>query len=223
MAHIVDDVLVLDGNISENGSHTTATGSDTPAVSNAEALGTRDEVVVGVDAEGAPARDLSGNDGEALDLDVSHGVAVSIEDRLSRSGVANTREISGGAHGLDAADEGVVGGVGEDQKGGSRIDDGISIVARRVAQRSTIDGEVIDGDNEPLLLGDGGPLGAGGSSVTEGQRTSSVREAHRVDRGDLVLLDHAQERRDASPGREGGIAQTKDSVDSSGPTSEETR
>lgn len=218
LAHIVDDVLVLDGDISENGSHTTTTGSDTPAVSNAEALGTRDEVVVGVDVEVAPARDLSGDDGEALDLDVSHREAVVVEDGLTRSSVANTRKIGGGAHGLDALDERVVGGVGEDQEGSSRINDRVGVVASRVAQSLSVDGEVVDGDDEPLLLGDGGPLGARGSSVTEGQRTTSVGEAHGVDRRDLVLLNHAQEGRDASPGRESGVAQTENSIDSSGPS-----
>lgn len=220
VTHIVDDVLVLDGNISKNSSHSIATSSDTPAV-GITVLSGRDDVVVGVDGEGAPARNLGSEDGESLDLKIRHGVAVSVEDRLTRLRIADTREISAGAQRLDTVDESVVGTSGEDQEGSSRVDDGVGIIAGRVSQRLSIDSEVIDLNDEPLLLDDGSPLGGGGSVVAESQGTAVGAEAHRVDGGNLLLLNHAEERRDSSPGRESSIAQTEDTIDTSGPKSVE--
>jgi len=192
--------LVLNGDVTEDGASASVT--DTPA----EGTLVGDEVVRGVDGETAPAGNEGGDDGEVFDLRRGHGIAVAVEDGLTRCGRADTRQIEAvAAHGLDDANEGVVGCVGEQQERRSRIDNGIGVVAGRVTQGAAVDLEVRQSDDEPFALGHGCPRGVRRRGVTQIQFTTVRRQAHGVHIRDAVLFHDALKRRHAIPARQGAV------------------
>lgn len=89
------------------------------------------------------------------------------------------------------------------------------IGGRRVAQRLAVHSEVADSHDKPLLLGDGGPQGGGGSRVAQVDGSAVRVQAHGVHVGDVVLLDNLLEGRNATPRAEGAVAEAEDAIDAS--------
>jgi hypothetical protein len=106
---------------------------------------------------------------------------------------------------------------GEEEQSSSGVDNGVSVVRGRQTDRLSRNLEVSHADDEPELLGDGGPLVAGiTEGVTEDERATVGAEAHAVTSRLASGAGPLQERRNALPGGKGAVGETPNTINAAG-------